>query len=92
MSVEAVIPAAAAVAVSLAGFLYARFTTARFDRERQMKRDVEVAAGDGPHMTVDLADLEKALSSEGVNAGRLSDVLRDARHRKIELPVSIGQR
>lgn len=84
MSIEAVMPAAVAVAVSLGGFLYARLMTSRYDRQ---KSDRERSAAE-PVVSVDLADLEQALSSEGINPGRLAEVLRDAKHRTIEVPVS----
>ncbi len=92
MSVEAVIPAAAAVAVSLVGFLHARFITFKYDRALAAEND----AGDGPGhdatITVDLADVERSLSSQGINPGRLTESFSGARHKTIEIPIKTAHR
>lgn len=88
MSIGAVMPAAIAVAVSLAGFLYVRYITFKFDRAYAEESG---AAEGGQIVTVDLDAVEQASSSRGIKSRGLSEHLRHAPRETIEVPVKVAQ-
>ena len=85
---EQVLPAAAAVTVSLAGFLFAKYITAKYDQSQSKDQNDFEPSGNGV-VTADIEDVKTALVSAGINKNQLSEALEKSTRETVNIPVKI---
>lgn len=88
MAIEPIIPIVASIGVSLAGYVYARFLTAQYDKERKEHRDLsDRSNSSGDHIDVDIRKLANALVAKGGDTKQLNKALNGLEKGKITISV-----